>query len=1683
MSKTKKRKLKPKTSGTRPRVLQGFQPYVAEWFMRTFNAPSPAQKKAWPAIRRGDNTLLLAPTGSGKTLAAFMCAIDGLFQQGQKGEPQDGIQVLYVSPLKALGNDIHKNLMQPLEGIRKASRRKLPEIRVAVRTGDTPQSERQKMIRKPPHILITTPESLFLLLASKKMIPHLRKVKTVIVDEVHALCDNKRGVHLAISLERLLQRVERPFQKVGCSATLSPLDEIAKFLVGFDPVGKPNPYTIVDAGMRKNLDVKVVAPVPDFLAASNATLWASAYELLINEIKRHATILVFCNSRYKAERTSLRMKEIADKDIHLGVHHGSMAKDMRLEAEHNLKQGNLNALIATSSLELGIDVGSVDLVYQLESSKSVASGLQRIGRAGHLLDATSKGRVLVFERDELLEAAVICKAMLKGNIDAIQIPRNCLDVLSQQIVGAVASEDWYDEDLFKLIRRTYPYTALKREQFDAVLRMLAGEFSFEMSHAPRALVIWDRATGKLSPTRSSAHTSVMNVGTISETSEYEVIIGKTNKRIGKVAAEFVDDSLRMGDVFVLGSSTWKVLGKRKNRVYVEETPGATPTVPWWTGPIQPRTTEVGREVGKLRYFIAQHIDDPHLRKDLQRHYCLGPDAATAVIDYLREQIKASGLVPDHENLLVELWKDELGRFNVIIHCPLGQRINHAWGRALTLAAKEKLKQEWTVSTSNDLIILSLSSKGNFPGRKIDAKAILGLVTPASLETIVRQDAERAMFGDTPFREAAVTALQIVRAYKGKRIPLWLQTHRAQELFEAAKKDPEYPIFQEVRRNYLEQALDVNELENLLQDIKQKKTRLIFKTVTSPSPFAHSLLITTQYRTDHQMGRERRAHLLRLHQEVLKEVLSTEQLAQLLDRRAIEKLEKRVSYRSEAHQARNKDELAQIVRELGDVPASRQVVEAIAGEKGMYFIKALVREKRVVATLIPDIDNDNVRLVSSDQWRQYHDAFAHKASGRLKVLIPVITAQNEFGKPRAVNAADVIPPRFRKKIARTAAEMAITERYLKTHGPVSLYDVMDTYGWPAGIAEKTLTAAVKSGKAVKGIYTGDKPQPQWVNKANLEEIHHMTMTYLKRELAACAPYEVVDFMIRWQHRHPDHRLKGLDGLRKVIGQLQGYEVLQGVLEREILGQRVEDYAPALLDKLIASGEVVWRRVSSKNLRRGTLTLCLRKDMDWLAQGDKLRFDPVKEADADIRDVIATVREYMRKHGSTFFDEILSATDYGEGPVQRAVWYLAWTGEVTCDSYECVRYANFTVNLSACYDLASTPQTIILGRVSSDSVLKHMHERKLDPRLGRWWATERLVPPPKALPREDIIRKWADLLLNRWGIVSKDIVTTEVAAPSWAELLREFKRRELLGEINRGHFIESHAGVQYGLPEAIELLRDCRARRSEGQALGYLPDESVFAITNKDPANLYFSCLDVLDERGEVFRARQGNYISPQVVQAGQVLLFWNSHLLAKLSRKQLSRCLAALRDLGTALNSPVTFMLWNGHPIDVHPVAGFLYEQGFRFDSRGYLCWPPKGKGGKNPEPCTYKEFLPYYEEPDPVKYDHDWVISRATPMIQPKLKELLTFLKASLKDEHRLIFDQSGFWVTYRGEKCIWPYLQKKQFYLFITHKAWAPHLIVTPETDLNGREFKDEFNGMLTGTMETIDAYLAKRKRDKGIK
>ncbi|MHB0877491.1 MAG: DEAD/DEAH box helicase, partial [Anaerolineae bacterium] len=1211
----------------------GFLPYVARWFGETFAAPSPVQVRAWPAIRRGENALLLAPTGSGKTLAAFLCAIDDLYRRAEAGQLHDAVYVIYVSPLKALGNDIQRNLLRPLAAIRELAGESLPTIRVGVRTGDTTPAERARMLRRPPHILITTPESLYLLLGSTRMAAALRSVGTVIVDEIHSLCESKRGVHLAVTLERLTRHAERPPQRVGCSATISPLEQIAAYLVGSDD-GRPRPCTVVDAGARKELDVQAVAPLPDFLEASNTALWASAYERLLQDIARHRTTLVFCNSRYKAERTGLRLTELAGDGLRIGVHHGSMSKETRLTAEQALKAGDLQALVATSSLELGIDVGAIDLVYQLESPKSVAAALQRVGRAGHLLDRTSKGRILVFERDELLEAAVICRAMYASEIDAVHMPRRCLDVLAQQIVGAVAGEDWQADDLFTLVRRAHPYTDLPRESFDAVLAMLAGGEDLAMARPPKPLLLWDRIAGRLTAARSSAHVASMCVGTIAEDSEYEVVIDGSNKRVGTLNSEFVDDSLRGGDVFVLGSSTWKMTGVRKNRLFVAEAPGATPTVPWWTGPIPPRTPEVGRQVGLLRREIASRLGDAGLGPWLQQHYHLDDNAAAALVDYVREQEAVAGLVPDHEQFLVESWRDELGRQNLIVHCPYGQRINRTWGVALAAAAKREFRQDWAVTATNDVLLLGLANDGRH-GDRASGPNVLPLASSANLADLVSGAAAQAASSASAFRDAAVVSLQVLRAYKGKRTPFWLQSHRAQELFEAAQDHPEYPVNEEIARSYLEDVLDLAGLTALLRRLEAGEIRLVHRDVESPSPFAHSLLVQDRYRSDHQMGRQRRAHLLRLHRQVLQEVLSSEEMAQLLDARAIERVERRLLYRSESTRVRSSDELAQAIRDLGEVPARMDAIAEMVDGDAAAMLAPLIEQGRLVAFTVPNCDDDPVRLVAADLWQQYRDAYLPAGEAADVVQVPLLRDGTIAGF-ETVEAAAAIPARFRRPGDVREARRAILDRCLRRRGPVSLYEIANSSGWPMGTIERHLRELEAEGKAAAGIYVSNKPRPQWANRANLEEIHRLTMGYLRRELAACAPHEVVDFLTRWQHRHPATMLGGIDGLRQVIAQLQGIELVQGAYESEVLPARVADYRPDMLDRLIAAGEVCWRRLGVKSVRRGVLTFAIRRDLAWLTAGAPVEFDGEREADADIRAEIVTVHRYFRAHGTAYFD---------------------------------------------------------------------------------------------------------------------------------------------------------------------------------------------------------------------------------------------------------------------------------------------------------------------------------------------------------------------------------------------------------------------------------------------------------------
>lgn len=1588
------------TKPTPEGALEGFLPPVREWFAETLGTPSPAQELAWPAIRRGESVLLLAPTGSGKTLAAFLCAIDGLLREGiEAGGLPEGIQVLYVTPLKALGNDIQRNLLRPLAEITARAGGELPELRVAVRTGDTPQSERQRMVRTPPHILITTPESLYLLLGSKSMRGALSRIRAVIVDEVHALCDNKRGVHLAVSLERLEERVERPLQRIGCSATLRPLEEIAAYLVGFGEGGAQRPCTVLDAGMRKQLDLRVMAPLPDFLEASREAMWSSAYARLLEEIAAHRTTLVFTNSRYKAERTSLRLAELAASDLAIGVHHGSMSRETRLEAESALKAGHLRALVATSSLELGIDIGSVDLVYQLESPKSVAAGLQRVGRAGHLLHATSKGRVLIFDRDELLEAAAVCRGMAVGDVDRIRIPRGCLDVLAQQIAGAVAAGANQAEDLLALLRRSHSYRELSESAFEQVLGMLSGEFPFQAPRPPRPLLLWDRASGRLTPTRGAPQVTATCVGTIPESGEYEITIEGSGKRVGKVQSEFVDDSLRVGDVFVLGSTSWRVAGVQRDRLIVREAPGSTPTVPWWHGPIAPRSPEVGRRVGELRQEVASRLSDPDLQPWLEREYLLCPEASRAVADYVREQAHVAP-VPTHDRLLVEQWRDELGRDNVALHCPLGERLNRTWGVVALEAARQRGDGEWWVTATNDLVVLTRPD-GEVGADPVDPRLLLLGVAPERVGGLAEIAARGAVGIGSAFRDAAICSLQVLRSWQGKRVPLWLRNYHAQELYGVSGTCTEYPITAEAVREYLAESLDPVALEAMLSAIAGGDASVEFVTVDCPSPFAQSLLAQELRQGDERMTRDRRAQLLRLHREVLQQVLSEEQMVDLLDPRAIARLEARLGRRTEERRVRDRDELAQHLREVGELPARVSAVQEACAVPAAPLLAELAREGRVVALRVPGCEEEPVRLVSSDLWRLYHDAYQEpgRRAASLSVLVPRIEG-SEMAGFEAVPASEHVPKRWQKPVAREDAQYEVVERYLRSRGPVTEYEVMNHTGWAISTVEGILNRLVDEGKAARGVYTSEKPIPQWVDRSNLEEVHRLTLRTLQRELEACTPYEVVDFLSRWQHVHPEHRLQGVDGLREAVGQLQGVEAVQAAWETEILPARVAGYRPEMLDRLIASGEVCWRRVGTRNLRRGVLTFCLRRDMEWVAGGSPVAFDAEREADCDMPDETRAVRAYLRERGTAFFEDLLRDTGLPEGPVTRALWHLVWCGEVTCDTYECIRHAEFTTTLSACYDLDSTPRKIVSGRVPADRPLERIRKRRMDPRLGRWSATERLAPPREPLARAEVLRRWAEQLLRRWGVVSRNVLEAENSAPTWAEVVPELKRLELLGKVQRGYFIASHHGEQYALPEAVELLRDCRARRGEGTELGWLEGEPVFVITNHDPANLYTSSLEVLDARGQRFDQgqRSGNTTIRLVVQAGQVLLHRET-LLATLSRTQLAACIRQLKRDPSGREAPLAFRQWNGAPVDLSPVAGLLWQLGFQLDGRGWMVWPPKGSSQREAPGQGADLFPAYYETEAPAEYGPAFTLSRTREAVRPAAERFFAMLERAAREE------------------------------------------------------------------------------------
>ena len=1717
-----------------------FEPYVWAWFRDAFQNPSPPQVASWPRIARGKNTLIFSPTGSGKTLAAFLWCINELFRLGREEGLDDAVYVLYISPLKALNNDIQKNLVEPLAGIKEYAARSgvdVPDVRSAVRTGDTTASQRAAMARRPPHIFITTPESLYIILATTRFREAFRKVKYVIVDEIHAISDNKRGVHLSLSLERLRHLAGDDFVRIGLSATQRPLEEIARFLVGMAGDSKPRDCDIIDIGARKDLNVQVISPVDNLLEAHFDAIWGSAYDQMISLIRGHDTTLVFANSRYKTERTALRLNELSvESPVSVGAHHGSMSKEVRLEVEDKLKEGELDALVATSSLELGIDVGSINLVVQIQSPKSVSRGMQRIGRAGHLLDATSEGRLLVTDRDDLVESAVLVKAIMDGEIDTTRIPTNCLDVLAQQIVGAVAADDWDADELLDLFRHSYCYRDLDRRDFDRVLEMLSGNYAFDMEYAPYPKILWDKVNNVLVPERGARLVAFRASGTIPDVADYDVYFEERKTKVGRLDEGFVE-GLRPGDVFILGSSSWRVTGIRRNRVLVEDVYGRPPTIPFWTGDRASRTSGLGALVGRFRREMEEQIASGAPMRWLQAEYYVDEKGARAICDYFREQKLVTGELPSDKLVLIEHFRDELGLQRIVIHSSFGIRVNDPWAMALCQAIEDEYGYRPQDATVDDGILITIPKQSGtkVDSHRIDPARLLELVTPDNLDQLLGKAVLDSPVFLSRFRHNAVRSLMVLREYGGRRTPVWLQGLRASALLEACRADPEFPVITETYRECMNEALDVPNLRRVLISLASGELRIETLETKVPSPFTHSLLLLGQYGDLGSIPtRERRSRLMHLHRELLRQILDEETLRNLLDGDVVESVDARLQRRLPQRRARNANELARVLLELGDlvdVPDDEISLLDRTNGDAQAMLSELVSAHRAVMVPIRTAETNRERWIATENFPLYRAAFGRATSGAdpepdgadrelLRVLaekgplslsqIPIpgdiqervqglVNRYEVLRLPRDGGAEYVaakawIPGHIlEQRTPREEARLDLMRRFMRWHGPLTKYEIMERYGFPDQLVERALVTMRGEGSIARGEYVPTKSLPQWCYKSNLEEIHRLTLRRLRREMEPATPEEYADFLLRRQHVHPDTQLSGEDGLRTVIDQVQGQENFQIVFERDVFPARVADYDPAMLDRLCYGGQVFWRRFDARKLTRGRIGFCFRDDQEWVVPDPATVDMKMRPWDDDIPGECDAVRRFIREHGACFFDDIVRGTGLDWRLVLRAVWHLVWKGEATNDSFESIRHAHFSTGLSACYDLFKRPG----GKGATlEYIIGHMLDlRRLNPRLGRWAPTERLVPSSlEPHDHDEAAQQWAHLLLRRYGVVCRESLKGEVSAPGWRDLRRALVRLELLGKVRRGFFVQELSGEQYAYPEAVDALRatklrhpDGDAAESEEQAEGRLaPDEPMVLVNACDPASPFAGLFPVTNEVGEAvkFPRTSTRYL---VIQAGQPILLYHTRevvLLADLPKERAEKAVRALMQLvdrpaAVTNHKEINVLDWNGHPVDVSPVRHLLTKLGF---VRGRSRWKGLVYDGVHRADDqavgeAEQEIADVFEragkEKAPVEYDAEWIISRSDRGIRAKVRGLIELLGRILPEGCELVYGPRSFLVRYKGFRCMSPYVQQRHIWLQITHKGWSRGIRVTPETDLEDSGFVSDVLDRFERTRQQIDALL----------
>ena len=1388
-----------------------FHPVVASWFQRRFARPTPVQERAWPAIATGDNVLLTAPTGSGKTLAAFLYCLDQLARKAiATGGLGDHTYVLYVTPLKALSNDVKRNLEDPLaeivEAARQAGHAALP-VRAAVRTGDTPMEERRALARKPAHILVTTPESLFILLTSESGRRALRHVRTVIVDEIHALCADKRGAHLALSLERLerLCTAEEGgtarLQRIGLSATVHPMEVASRLLVG----DRPSPR-MIDASGRRDLDLRIEVLEDELGAVCTSEQWTEIYDRLATLARSHRSTIVFVNTRRLVERVALHLGERLGVEA-VAAHHGSLSRARRFQAEQRLKSGELKAIVATASLELGIDVGAVDLVCLVGSPRSIATGVQRIGRSGHAVGGTPKGRLFPLTRDQLVECSALVCAARRGELDRIGLRDAPLDILAQQLVAACAAEEWDEDALYELCRRAGPYQQLTREHHDSIVEMLSEGIA---SHRGRsgALLHRDAVNRRLRGRRGARLAAITSGGAIPDTALYDVVLEPEETVVGTVDEDFAIDSMA-GDVFLLGNTSWRIRRIENGRVRVEDAQGAAPTIPFWFGEAPARTRELSREVGDLRQAIA----DRGLREDpdallawLQDCCALDEGGARLLRDYVLAGRAALGAVPTETCVIAERFFDEAGGMQLVIHAPFGGRINRAWGMSLRKKFCRAFDFELQAAATDDGVILSLGPQHSFP-----LETIFDLLRSEDVVETLTQAVLQAPMFETRWRWNAGRSLAMLRRRGGKKIPPNLQRMRAQDLLAAvfpgqtACQDnhgggpievPDHPLVHETVRDCLIEATDAEGLQRVLRALHTGEIRRVARDVAEPSLFSHEILNANPYAfLDDAPLEERRSRAVSVRRGLPAEIVDS---LGALDPQAV------ADVIAEAQpNVASPDELHDVLLDLHALPES----------------EGLARGWR------PLFES----LISARRAARFH-------AGQVFWVAAERRSLGVLAWPGGTFIPELDEPPWRKPPPWTDADSAATELVrsrLMLSGPTTTGALASWLSLAPAAIEAALAQVELSGAALRGQFcqvvqadpeaAGEQRrarETQWCDRRLLARMNRRTLEQLRREIEPVSASDFIRFLQAWQHVRPGTQLAGREGLRVVIEQLQGFEAAAGAWEQELLPARVADYDPAWLDDLCLGGDVVWGRFEPRSegtqtpTRAAPVALCARRDLGFLlgGQGDNDAGKDGGPADKLSPKAVDVLR-FLQTAGASFLEDIVLGARRLRSEVEEALWELVAAGRVTADGFAALR--------------GLMPPAFSSGGGSARRRWYGRWTRQQRTGGSGRWSLLRAPAGQAELGEEDRLEAIARQYVRRWGVVFRDLLRREAQAPPWRDLVRVYRRLEMRGELRGGRMVGGFVGEQFAAPEALEAVRAVRRSERTGD---------VLALSACDPLNL-------------------------------------------------------------------------------------------------------------------------------------------------------------------------------------------------------------------------------------------------------